>query len=150
MQNSYTLGPPLAAESTKPPWRPNTVGRVAFFLGPVAGALLVVMSLRRAGHAQAATKVIRLSLAFASIAGGILFFLPDAYARMVGLCTEILGLLFFPAAMKKEFNEWQTAHPTRTPANGWLAVGWGLLGTVMLVAFLFVLFIGLELLFPGR
>jgi len=149
-QASYTLGPTLPAEAGKPPWRPKTAGRIAFFLGPFAGALIVTMSLRRMGQPQAARKAMLFALGLATIMGVILFFVPDAVGRVVGLGVEAASLLFFPGLMEKEFIAWQAAHPASTPANGWLAIGWGLIGAPMLFVVLFLVFLPLMLLFPGR
>lgn len=51
-RDPYTIGPPLPSETSKAPWRPKIAGRIAFFFGPVAGALVVVISLRRMGYPQ--------------------------------------------------------------------------------------------------
>jgi len=48
-RGSYSIAPPLPSETSKAPWRPKVAGRIAFFFGPVAGALVVAISLRRMG-----------------------------------------------------------------------------------------------------
>ena len=63
---SYTISPPEPSETSKAPWRPKVAGRIAFFFGPVAGALIVVASLRRMGHPQSAKKVLLLALGIAA------------------------------------------------------------------------------------
>ena len=90
------------------------------------------------------------ALGLATIMGVILFFVPDAVGRVVGLGVEAASLLFFPGLMEKEFIAWQAAHPASTPANGWFAVGWGLIGIPMIFVVLFLVFLPLMLLFPGR
>jgi len=91
-RDSYTIGLPLPAETSKAPWRPKVAGRIAFFFGPVAGALVVVVSLRRMGHPQSAKKVLLLALGMAAAEAVIIFFIPDALARLVGFGAEIAFL----------------------------------------------------------
>jgi preprotein translocase subunit SecG len=74
----------------------------------------------------------------------IIFFIPDALARLVGFGAEIAFLLIFPVFMENEFSEWQGAHPSAMPSNGWKAIGWGLVGTAVLVLIFFIMFIGLS------
>lgn len=148
-RDSYTIGPPLPSETSKPPWRPKVAGRIAFFFGPVAGALVVVVSLRRMGNPQSAKKVLLLALGMAAAEAVIIFFIPDALARLVGFGAEIAFLLIFPVFMENEFSEWQAAHPNATPSNGWKAIGWGLVGTAVLLMIFFLMFVGLSVLSPA-
>jgi hypothetical protein len=148
-RDSYTIGPPLPSETSKAPWRPKVAGRIAFFFGPVAGALVVVVSLRRMGHLQSAKKVLLLALGMAAAEGVIIFFIPDALARLVGFGAEIAFLLIFPAFMEKEFSEWQGTHPSAMPSNGWKAIGWGMVGTAVLIVIFFLMFVGLSALSPA-
>jgi len=140
----YTIGPQEPSATSKAPWRPKVAGRVAFFFGPVAGALVVVVSLRRMGHPQSAKKVLLLALGMVAAEAVIIFFIPDALARLVGFGAEIAFLLIFPVFMENEFSEWQGAHPSAMPSNGWKAIGWGLVGTAVLVLIFFIMFIGLS------
>lgn len=144
------LGPPLPSEISKPPWRPKAAGVIAFFFGPVAGALVVASSLRRMGYQARATKVMRLALAVAAVEGVILFFIPEVLAKLVGFSGEIAFLLIFPAFMQAQFHEWQAAHPGDSPSNGWSAIGWGLVGVVLLFVILLLVYFGLYLLLPGH
>jgi hypothetical protein len=139
-KDSYTIGPPLPSETSNAPWRPKVAGRIAFFFGPVAGALVVVISLRRMGHPQSAKKVLLLALGMAAAEAVIIFFIPDALSRLVGFGAEIAFLLIFPVFMENEFSEWQAAHPSTIPSNGWKAIGWGLVGTAVLVVIFFIMF----------
>jgi hypothetical protein len=147
--DSYLVGPSLSRETSKAPWRPKVAGRIAFFFGPVAGALVVVVSLRRMGHPQSGKKVLRLALGMAAAEAVIMFFIPDALARRVAFGAEIAFLLIFPVFMENEFSEWQRAHPSALPSNGWNAIGWGLVGAAMLVIIFFLIFIGLAALSPA-
>jgi uncharacterized membrane protein len=147
---SYSLGPQLAAQASKPPWRPKAAGRIAFFFGPFAGALVVTISLRRMGAPDAAKKVMFLALALAVALAIVLFFVPDQVARAVGLAGEIVFLMLFRVLMEKEFNQWQAAHPDVTPSSGWNAIGWGFLGAFMFIAISFIVAVAMYALFPGR
>jgi hypothetical protein len=147
-RDPYTIGPPLPSETSKAPWRPKIAGRIAFFFGPVAGALVVVISLRRMGYPQSAKKVLLLALGMAAAEGVLIFFIPDALSRLVSFGAEIGFLLIFPVFMEKEFSEWQATHPGAMPSNGWKAIGWGLVGTAVLVVIFFLMFIALSELLP--
>ena len=114
-RDPYTIGPPLPSETSKAPWRPKVAGRIAFFFGPVAGALVVVISLRRMGHSQSAKKVLLLALGMTAAMAVIIFFTPDALSRPVGIAAEIAFLLIFPVFMEYAFSEWQAAHPSAIP-----------------------------------
>jgi len=67
-----------------------------------------------------------LALGTAAVLAVILFFIPDALSRLVGFGAEIAFLLIFPVFMENDFNEWQAAHPTATPSNGWNSIGMGI------------------------
>ena len=147
--DSYVIGPPLLPETPKAPWRPKVAGRMAFFFGPVAGALVVIISLRRMGHQQRAKKVMLLSLGAAVVELAILFLVPDALSRLVGFGAEIAFLLIFPVFMEKEFSEWQATHPSAMPSSGWNAIGWGLVGTVVFFVIAILVFVVLSALAPA-
>jgi uncharacterized membrane protein len=145
------LGPPLPLGKSKAPWRPKTAGTVAFLFGPVAGALIVAISLRRMGYQQRARKVMFLALGAAAAEAAILFFIPEILARLVGFGAEIAFLLVFPIYMEGAFTEWQAAHPSARPSSGWSAIGWGLVGSVVFILIILLVFLGLSPLLPeGR
>jgi hypothetical protein len=148
-RDSHTSSPLLSSETPKAPWRPKVAGRIAFFFGPVAGALVVAVSLRRMGHQQSTKKVLLLALGAAAAEAAILFFTPDALARGVGIGAEIAFLLIFPVFMEKEFSAWQVTHPSAMPSNGWNAIGWGPVGTVVFFVIVFLMFFVLSLLVPA-
>ena len=136
------LDSPLASQLSQPPWRPKVAGRIAFWFGPIAGALIVIISLRRMGHRERARKVLFLALGLATAEAVILFFVPDAIGRFVGLGAEIAFRVIFPPYMEKEFDEWEATHASVNPANGWRAVAWGLPGVILFLALIFlVLFV---------
>jgi hypothetical protein len=146
----YTIGPPLPAEASKAPWRPKVAGRIAFFFGPIAGALIVAISLRRMGYQQAAKKVMLLAVGAAAAEAAILFFIPESLSRLVGFGAEIAFLLVFPVFMENEFNEWQASRPSAAPSKGWNSIGWGFVGTAMFIVISLFVFFGLSALLPAR
>jgi disulfide bond formation protein DsbB len=141
-RRSATLGQPSPSETPKAPWRPQAAGRIAFFFGPIAGALVAAISLRRMGRQQSAKKLMPLALAVAAVECAILaIWIPVALNPFVGLGAEIAFLFIFPVFMKKEFSEWQAKHPCAMPSNGWNAIGWGLLGAVVFIAIYILAFV---------
>ncbi|HET9741733.1 MAG TPA: hypothetical protein VFQ00_03190 [Terriglobales bacterium] len=108
------------------------------------------MSLRRMGRRESARKVALLGLALTAAEAAILFFIPDVFSRLVGFAAEIAFRLIFPPLMQKEFTEWEGNHAGVRPANGWKAVGWGLIGVVLFFVILLSVFTGLLAVLPGR
>lgn len=148
--DSNNIGSPLLSQmSTAPPWRPKSAGRIAFFFGPVGGALVVAISLRRMGYEQIAKKVMVLALGVTAAEVGILLFIPEFLSRFVALGAHVAFLLIFPVLMEKEFSEWQATHPSAMPSNGWNAIGWGLVGSVLFFVIAFLVFLGLSALLPS-
>lgn len=145
------IGAPVLSEtSTAPPWRPKAAGRIAFFFGPVGGALVVAISLRRMGYEQIAKKVMILALGVTAAEIGILLLIPEFLSRFVALGAHVVFLLIFPVLMEKEFSQWQATHPNAMPSNGWKAIGWGLVGVVLLFVIAFLVFLGLSALLPSQ
>src|SRR5579864_6819120 len=119
------LGPVLPAEMLKPPFHPKVAGRIAFWFGPIAGALVSVISLRRTGHPLRARQVLRWTIAVAAVMSLVLILLPDGLGRFFGFVAEITFYSVYPKLQKDEFAVWQTANPGVEPSNGWKALGWG-------------------------
>lgn len=137
----YRLGPPLPAELRKPPFTPKAAGRIAFFFGPFAGALVSVISLRRMGHPEQASKAFSIA-SFGAIALAIvLFFIPDPFARIAALGAEYVFYHIFKDLQNAPFAEWQVANASIQPTNGWLAIGWGFLGLVLSLIVFFIVFV---------
>jgi hypothetical protein len=130
------------------PWRPRVAGRVGFFFGPVAGALIVAISLRRMGYEKVAKKVMLLALCAAVAEAAILLVVPEFLTRPVGLGSHVVFLLIFPVLIEQKFSEWQALHPNTIPSSGWNAVGWSLLGAILFFAIFALVFVGLSGLFP--
>jgi hypothetical protein len=61
----------------KPPYGPKVAGRMAFFFGPIAGALVTVVNLRRTGHPVKAKRIFLWTLLATAVLGAILILLPD-------------------------------------------------------------------------
>jgi len=101
------------------------------------------------GHPEQASKAFSVAL-FGSLGLAIvLFFIPDPFARVVGLGAEYAFYHIFKDLQKNEFAEWQAASASVQPTNGWLAIGWGFLGlllslVVFLVVFVVLGFFGLQ------
>jgi len=136
--------------STAPPWRPKAAGRIAFFFGPVAGALVVAISLRRMGYEQIAKKVVLLALGVTAAEVGILLLIPELLSRFVAFGAHVVFLFIFPVLIEKEFGEWQATHPNAMPSNGWNAIGWGLIGNVLYFVIAFLVLLGLSALLPSQ
>jgi hypothetical protein len=146
----YTIGPPLPAETPTAPWRPKTAGRIAFFFGPIAGAFVSSISLRRMGYAEKAKKVRLITLGGSVALMAVFFFVPDALSRLVALAAEGAFYLIFPSIQDKEFAAWEAANPERTSSNGWLAIGWGVVGIILYFLIGIFVFFVLGMLLPGR
>jgi hypothetical protein len=127
----YKVGPPLAAEIPKPPFRPKAIGSLTFFFGPIAGAFVSAVSLRRMGYQEKAGKVLRYILLVSVGLAFILALIPEGLGRIVGIGLEIGFYAVFPKIIYKEFAEWETAHPEIEPSSGWRAIGWGFLGILL-------------------
>jgi hypothetical protein len=139
----------LPSKASKAPWRPKTSGRIAFWFGPVGGALVVAVSLRRMGHTQRARKVLILALVVAIAEVLILSFVPERVGGLLGLAGHIFFLLFFPPLMEGEFGAWQAANQGTDPAPGWKAIGWGLVGAFAMFVVGMIMYVVLPSLIPG-
>jgi hypothetical protein len=126
----------------KPPFRPKVAGRIGFWFGIFAGALVSVISLRRMGNPEKAKKVIWITLLTATVAATVLIVIPDALGRLVGLGMEVVWYIVFPKIQDQEFGQWQATHNDVAPSNGWKALGWGFLG----LALFFVIIVVMEML----
>ena len=117
--------------------------------GPVAGALVVAISLHRMGYEQIAKKVMILAFGVTAAEVGILLLIPEFLSRFVALGAHVVFLLIFPVLMEKEFSQWQATHPNAMPSNGWKAIGWGLVGIVLFFVIAVLVFLGLSALLPN-
>jgi hypothetical protein len=133
----------------KPPFRPQVAGRIAFFLSPIAGALVSVISLRRMGYPLRAKRIFLWTLAAAAVLAAVIVLTPAIFGRLIGLGTDIAFYLIFPPLQEKEFAEWHAAHPDMQPSNGWKALGWGFAGTLLFLVVFFLVAIPLTLVFPS-
>jgi len=144
-QEPYYLGPPPVAERVqKPPYRPSVSGKIGFFFGPPAAALVLYVNLRRMGHPEKARRILIRTIIAAILIGFVMLRSPDAVGRLIGLAVEIVTAVIFPPLQEAEFAAWQQANPAISPSNGWLAIGLGVLG---LLGYL-MLFIVLAMVLP--
>ena len=144
-----SLGPVLDAERLTPPFAPAVAGRIAFFFGPIAGALVSVVSLRRIGHPLRARQVLRWTIAVAAVMSLVLILLPNGLGRLFGFVAEITFYTVYPKLQNDEFAIWQTANPGVEPSNGWKALGWGFLGAILFFVVAILIAIPLGIFFPG-
>lgn len=143
-RDSVNLGPPLPQETPKPPFRPQVAGRIGFFFGIVAGALVSIISLRRMGHSEKAKKVLWITVLSAAFIAIIVLLMPDATGRLFGLGLEVAWYFVFPKIQDREFQQWQASHLDIEPTSGWKALGWGFLGSVLFLATIIVVAVILE------
>ena len=136
---SYTVGPTLPAELTTPPFRPGVAGRIGFFFGPIAGAFVASINLRRMGQPDKASKVRSYTFLIAVIFGIVVMLIPDALGHLLGLGLEIASFTIFPRIQDASFTEWQSVNNNVEPSNGWKAIGWGFFGLVIFLGIVFIL-----------
>jgi hypothetical protein len=148
-KDSYSIGPVLPAEMTKAPFRPKVAGRIAFFLGPVAGALISVINLRRFGYPLKAKRVFFWTLVGTAALAVVFLSIPDVLGRVVGLAAEIAFYQVYPRLQEKEFGEWQIAHAEIEPLSGWKAIGWSFAGLLLFLVVFFAVGFPLSILFPA-
>lgn len=144
-----SLTPVLAAELGKPPFDPKVAGRIAFFFGPIAGALVSVVSLRRAGYPLRSGRILRWTVLVSAVMAVVLVLLPDAFGRLFALTAEMTFYSVYPRLQQHEFNEWQGAHTEILPSSGWGAIGWGVLGVILFLVVAMAVIIPLMILFPS-
>jgi hypothetical protein len=148
-RDSSSIGPMLAAEMPKPPFRPGVAGRMAFFFGPVAGALVSVTNLRRIGYPLKAKRVLIWTLVGAIPFVLLLILIPDPFSRIIGIGAEFGFYKVYAGLQEKEFTEWQGAHPEIEPLSGWRAIGWGFAGLLALIVIFLLVSFPLALFFPS-
>jgi len=112
---------------------------MAFFFGPIAGASVSIVSLRRMRHPEKAKRVFLWTLLAATLLAVVLLVTSDGLGRVIGLASEAIFYFVFPRIQNHEFEEWEEAHPDLPPSNGWKALGWGVLGLVLFLVIAIVL-----------
>ena len=121
----------------KPPWRPKVAGYVAFFLGPIAGALVAAASFRRIGQPRKAQQTIlyTLLLSLAFLIPFLLAIPADApIKKFILLAVEGAGYSVFPSIVREDYVKWRTANPNVKPRNDWTAAGLGIFGAFVYIA----------------
>jgi hypothetical protein len=101
------------------------------------------------GHPLRAKRIFLWTLLAAAILAVVIMLTPAFLARIIGLGSELGFYLIFPGLQDREFTDRQTAHPDLEPSNGWKALGWALLGTLMFLVVFFSVAIPIALIFPS-
>jgi hypothetical protein len=148
-KDSYSIGPTLPAELPRLPYRPKVAGKIAFFFGPVAGALVSVINLRRFGYPLKAKRILLWTLLAAAVLSVVFIVTPDILGRFIGLGAEIAFYKVYPPLQEKEFDEWQSAHSDLAPMNGWKALGWGFAGLGLFFVIFMAVAFALGMIFPS-
>ncbi|HSS99675.1 MAG TPA: hypothetical protein VLK33_21725 [Terriglobales bacterium] len=143
--SSYTVGPTLPAEITKPPFRPGVAGRIGFFFGPIAGAFVASVNLQRMGQPDKASRVRSYTLLVAIVVGIILILLPSGLGHILGIGMEVASLTIFPRIQDKSFADWQRVNSGAEPSSGWSAIGWGFLGLILYAGIIFLIVMAMVL-----
>jgi hypothetical protein len=144
-----SIGPVLPSEMANPPYRPKVAGRIAFFFGPVAGAIVTVINLRRFGYPLKANRVFLWTLLATVLLAMALLLIPDALGRVIGFALEVASYKVYAALQQNEFDVWQAAHPDTQPRNGWNAVGLGFVGLALFVVMMIAVAVPLSMVFPS-
>jgi hypothetical protein len=119
------------------PWRPKVAGYAGLLLGPMAGALVAAVSLRRMGQLEKAQKTVfyTLLLCMAFLIVFILGIPSDApIKKFILLAVAGAGYSVFPSVIREDYVKWRAANPAGKPRNDWAAIGWGLLGALIYFA----------------
>jgi len=148
-QDFHSVGPALPAEMLKAPYRPRVAGKMAFFFGPVAGAIVSVINLRRFGYPVKARRVLLWTLLAAVVLAVVLVLTPDLLGRAIGLAADIAFFKVYASIQEKEFADWQSANPGIEPQNGWKALGWGVAGLVLFIVIIILVELALSMIFPS-
>ncbi|MGH9530773.1 MAG: hypothetical protein ACRD2Q_00160 [Terriglobales bacterium] len=118
-------------EPQKPPWKPRVAGIVGFVFGPMAGAITSFINLRRLGRRRRASLTLLFTAIGSVLFGAGMYWLPREFAGGVGrLVGHLVSPLLYPYLQANAFEKWEADHPGARSANGWLTIGWGLLGLV--------------------
>jgi len=124
----------------KPPWKPRASGVAAFLCGPLAGALIAHINLRRMGEKRKGVLILILTAIGSGALILMLLRLTDTGSTLLGkFVSYFISPFLFPMLQRKEFEKWKAAHPKSEPAGGWGATGWALLGAAGFLAILVVM-----------
>ncbi|MGA8034956.1 MAG: hypothetical protein WA823_15490 [Candidatus Acidiferrales bacterium] len=116
----------------KPPWRPRVSGIGGFLCGPLAGAIIAFINLRRLNENRKANWTLALTILACLIFGVVIAEATDTFATVIGkVIGNVVSPFLFPLLQKKAFDEWAKNHPLAESSNGWRASGWAILGLVV-------------------
>lgn len=123
------------------PWTASACGWLAVFFGPLAGALIAFVSLRRMGHRKAAWG----ALFFAPLVWFVVLAIVSAICEFVLHWTtpRFLALVgsrhLFGGWIESEVATWESENPGRKTAGWWTALPLAILGMILLAVPIFIL-----------
>lgn len=130
-----TAPAPLGEKPAKPPWNPRASGVAALLCGPLAGAIITHINLRRMGEKRKGVLILFLSTVGSTALLLMLFRLTDTGATLLGKSVGYFICPFlFPMLQRKEFEQWKAAHPETAPSGGGGTTGWALVGLLGFLA----------------
>jgi hypothetical protein len=141
--------PSLSQPGEKLPYKASVCWLIAWFFGPLAGAIVTFISLRRIGLRRQADWTLRLT-----ILGCALYFVASMkssyFAETIHGWRQVVwmvpGLLYF-ILVKGYLEEWQPS-PAAAPAGAAWSLLWGVIGLVSFAALFLIVFVGLSVAWP--
>ena len=123
---------PFRSDS-KPPWKPHVAGWNAAFFGPVAGCLVAYLSFKRMGQAGRTRSLLTSTIAF--LIGSV--YMTSSFSKFglkfLTILVPIIAYGLFSGILAQDYQAWAQRNPGVLPRNGWLSIGWGLIGVVITV-----------------
>ncbi len=119
-----------SAPPPTPPWTPLAATWATIFLGPLAGALVTAVNLRRLSRPDKALFALVTGLVSLGLLGAI--WISGLGVGDRGLLTYLLlsagniGLYLY--LQQADFAAWVRTHPRDMPTSPWAAASWALIG----------------------
>ncbi len=136
-----------SAPSPTPPWTPLAASWATIFLGPLAGALVTAVNLRRLARPDKALFALVTGLASLGLLGAI--WISGLGVGDRGLLSYLLlsagniGLYLY--LQQADFATWVRTHPRDVPISPWAAASWALIGFAVTMLALLTLLTALSL-----
>ena len=115
------------------PWKPRVVPEMTILFGPLAGAIVTALTLKRLNEARKGLW---------TLAGGVLVSLVVTYiayhatwqgALVLGAIVQIGAALLYLHLQSDPFENWELRFATARARSEWSALGWAVLGLVLMV-----------------